>query len=303
MNSDLPASFVGGRVRNCPLFADPFSSPIASFGTASETGSEAIPMAPLKQRKRFTLVDSPRSEIRQGDLKVLGELHGLETGIHEVLYSYRFAPWRIVPGFYHLQPRDSAPLSNWSGRYVFMKIQKPFHYPTFWRTVGESRFLHLFPFGSRSVDSWFCFQIGGEEDVDDSSALSGGALFDEQGGNIARLPASVLYDEYQQAGTRRRHQFYAPPPRLTKMAPLDMGAGPFPPGNIIGDLLIQQVRASSMWELMKEWLERRTEHWNPSEEYRQYLFWSVEPTRLADASLRVGPESAAESRVSAGPPF
>ncbi|KAF3594875.1 hypothetical protein HID58_073881 [Brassica napus] len=69
------------------------------------------------------------------------------------------------------------------------------------------------------------------------------------------------------------------------------------------DLLIQQVRASSRWELMTEWLERRTEHWDLSEEYRQYLFWPVEPTRLADASLRVGPESAAESRVSAGPPF
>ncbi|KAH0914466.1 hypothetical protein HID58_028912 [Brassica napus] len=68
------------------------------------------------------------------------------------------------------------------------------------------------------------------------------------------------------------------------------------------DMLIQQVRALSRWELMKEWLERKTEHWDPSEEYRQY-FWSVEPTRLADASLRVGPESAAESRVSAGPPF
>lgn len=117
-----------------------------------------------------------------------------------------------------------------------------------------------------------------------------------------RLPASILYDEYQQAGTQRRHPFYAPPPRLTKMAPLDMGAGPFPSGNMIGyvplagiqqwllnelfslrnrvsdmaaqrDLLIQQVRASSRWELMKEWLERRTEHWDPSEEYRQYLFW------------------------------
>ncbi|CAG7863769.1 unnamed protein product [Brassica rapa] len=116
------------------------------------------------------------------------------------------------------------------------------------------------------------------------------------------------------------------------MAPLDMGAGPFPPWNIIenaplagiqqrlltelfslrnrvsdmaaqSDLLIQQVRASSRWELMKEWLERRTEHWDPSEESRQYLFWSVEPTRLADASLRVGSESAAESWVSAGPPF
>ena len=147
-----------------------------------------------------------------------------------------------------------------------------------------------------------------------------------------RLPASILYDEYQQAGTQRRHPFYAPPPRLTKMAPLDMGAGPFPSGNMIGyvplagiqqwllnelfslrnrvsdmaaqrDLLIQQVRASSRWELMKEWLERRTKHWDPSEEYNQNLFWSIEPTCLADASLRVGPASATESRVSAGPPF
>ncbi|KAL0759136.1 hypothetical protein Bca101_075286 [Brassica carinata] len=396
MNSDLPALFVGGRVRPCHRFAYPFSSPIASFGTASETGSEAIPMAPLKQRKRFTLDDGPRSEIREGGLKailkkygihssvhmrspseferapdggpgeiaiyeaylvtgfrgiVLGELHGLETIIHEVLYSYRFAPWRIVPGFYHLQPRDGAPLveeprrgirsnssfkNNWSGLYVFMKIQEPFHYPTFWRTVGESRFLHLFPlvvdllilgFVFRCISSGiFSWGSGGEEDVDDSSALSWGALFDEQGGNITRLPASVLYDENQQAGTRRGRPFYAPPPRLTNMAPFGMGSGPFPPGNIIGDaplagiqqrllnelfslcnrvsdmaaqrdLLIQQVRASSRWELIKEWLERRTEHWDPSEEYRQYLFWSVEPTRLADASLRVGPESTAESRM------
>ncbi|KAF2534742.1 hypothetical protein F2Q70_00029998 [Brassica cretica] len=236
MNSDLPTLFVGGRVRPCHLFADPFSSPIASFGTASKTGSEAIPMEPLKQHERFTLDDGPRSEIREGGLKairkkygihssvhmrspseferapdvgpgeiaiyeaylvagfrgiipslvdevssffgfcpsqltplswkilmsiqVLGELHGLETGIHEVLYSYRFAPWRIVPGFYHLELRDGAPLveeprrgirsnssfeNNWSGRYVFMNIQEPFHYPAFWRTVVESRFLHLFP--------------------------------------------------------------------------------------------------------------------------------------------------------------
>ncbi|WZY99154.1 hypothetical protein YC2023_071483 [Brassica napus] len=186
MNSDLPASFVGGRLRPCRLFADPFSSPIASFGMASETRSEAIPKAPLKQRESFTLDDGPRSEIPEGGLKaiqkkygihssvhmrspseiecapdggpgeiaiyeaylvagfrgivpsllaevslffgfcpsqltplswkilmsiqVLGELHGLETGIHQVIYSYCFAPWRIVPGFYHLQPHDGAPL-------------------------------------------------------------------------------------------------------------------------------------------------------------------------------------------------
>ncbi|KAF2551877.1 hypothetical protein F2Q68_00033613 [Brassica cretica] len=255
------------------------------------------------------------------------------TGIHEVLYSHHFAPWRIVPWFYHLQPRDGAPLveeprrgirsnssfeNNWSSRYVFMKIQEPFHYPTFWRTVGESRFLHFFPLVVNLLIVGFVFRCilsgifswgsGGEEDVDDFSALSWGAIFDEQGGNIVRLPASVLYDEYQQAGTQRRRPFYAPPPRLTKMAPLDMGAGPFPYGNMIGDvplagiqqwllnelfslrnrvsdmaaqrdLLIQQVRASSRWELMKEWLERRREHLDPSEEYRQYLFWSAEPTR------------------------
>ncbi|KAF3594870.1 hypothetical protein DY000_02020564 [Brassica cretica] len=330
MNSDLPASFVGGRVRPCRLFADPFSSPIASFGMASETGSEAIPMEPLKQCECFTVDDGPHSEIREGGLKairkkygihssvhmrspselkrapdggpgeiaiyeaylasfrgivsslvaevssffgfcpsqltplswkilisiqVLRELHGLEIGIHEVIYSYHFAPWRIVPGFYHLQPRDGAHLveeprrgirsnssfeNNWSGRYVFMKIQEPFHYPTFWRTVGESRFMHLFPlvvdllivgFVFRCISSGiFSWGSGGEEDVDDSAALSWGALFDEQGGNIARFRASVLYDEYQQAGTRRGRPFYAPPPRLANMAPLGMGAGPFPLG-------------------------------------------------------------------------
>ncbi|KAF2597704.1 hypothetical protein F2Q68_00010250 [Brassica cretica] len=40
MNSDLPTSLVGGRVRPCRLFTDPFSSPVASFGEVSETDSE-----------------------------------------------------------------------------------------------------------------------------------------------------------------------------------------------------------------------------------------------------------------------
>ena len=92
-------------------------------------------------------------------IQVFGELYGLDTGLHEVLYSYCFAPLTIMPGFYHLQPRDGAPLVeepsrgtrgnypfgyNWTSRYVFMKIQEPFHYPTFWRTVGKSRFWRLF---------------------------------------------------------------------------------------------------------------------------------------------------------------
>ncbi|CAN7042971.1 unnamed protein product, partial [Brassica rapa subsp. trilocularis] len=40
------------------------------------------------------------------------------------------------------------------------------------------------------------------------------------------------------------------------------------------DLLVQQVRASARWELMKEWLENRVEHWDPKEEYLRHLFLS-----------------------------
>ncbi|KAF3591355.1 hypothetical protein DY000_02021514 [Brassica cretica] len=40
------------------------------------------------------------------------------------------------------------------------------------------------------------------------------------------------------------------------------------------DLLIQQVKASARCELMKEWLEKRVEHWDPEEVYRQHLFLS-----------------------------
>ncbi|KAH0854477.1 hypothetical protein HID58_069207 [Brassica napus] len=40
------------------------------------------------------------------------------------------------------------------------------------------------------------------------------------------------------------------------------------------DVLIQQVRASARWELMKEWQEKCVDHWNPEEEYRRHLFLS-----------------------------
>ena len=91
-------------------------------------------------------------------IQVLGELHGLGIGIHEVLYSYYFAPLALMPGFYHLQPRNGTPLveepsrgtkgnypfgNKWNSRYAFMKIQEPFFYPTFWRTVCNSCLLYF----------------------------------------------------------------------------------------------------------------------------------------------------------------
>nr|VDC84454.1 unnamed protein product [Brassica rapa] len=282
--SDLPASFVGGRVRPCCLFADPFSSPIASFGTASKTGSEAIPMAPLKQHERFTLDDGPRSEIYEGGLKAIRKkygihslLQGLETGIHEVLYSYRFAPWRIVPEFYHLQPRDGAPLVEKPRR----GIGEPFHYPTFWRTVGESCFLHFFPFVVDLLIVGFVFRLVAKKMLMIPRRFRGVHFLMSK--EVVILRGFLL-------------QF-----SMMNISRLGHKEGAIPPGNMIGDVLL--VRVSSRWELMKEWLERRMEHWDPSEEYSQYLFWSAEPTRLADPSLRVGHESAVESRVSAGPPF
>ena len=117
---------------------------------------------------------------------------------------------------------------------------------------------------------------------------------------------SAIYDEHQKAKTRKRRPFYTPPPRLARAASLvnglsstsSTGAEAVPNHDplvdahrrLIGevfflrslvqnmmahrDLLIQQVKASARWELMKEWLEKRVEHWDPEEEYRRHMFLS-----------------------------
>ena len=67
------------------------------------------------------------------------------------------------------------------------------------------------------------------------------------------------------------------------------------------DLLIQQVRASAMWELMKEWLEKCVDHWNPEEEYRRHLFLSGGFNNLSeDLSQAATPGSVIGSRFSEG---
>ena len=85
-------------------------------------------------------------------LQVLGKLHGFSIEVHEILYSYYFAPLVNKDGVYHLRSRDGAPLveepsrgvrgnhpfgDGWNSRYVFVKIQEPVGYPTSWRTVGK----------------------------------------------------------------------------------------------------------------------------------------------------------------------
>ena len=65
----FPASFVGGFIRPCRLFADPFSSPVPSWGNVPEADDEVVPVAPLRQhRSQLPDDDGPCSVIRGEEL-------------------------------------------------------------------------------------------------------------------------------------------------------------------------------------------------------------------------------------------
>ncbi|KAF3566603.1 hypothetical protein DY000_02014347 [Brassica cretica] len=119
-------------------------------------------------------------------IQVLGKLHGFSVGVHEILYFYYFAP-----------------LMNKAGRYVFVKIQEPVGYPASWRTVDK-----CVPPG------FLCWRSSSEAYNGSSSTIPMGEL----SGNVARLPVSVVFDEYQKAKARKQRPSYTPPPRLARAA-------------------------------------------------------------------------------------
>ncbi|KAF2558044.1 hypothetical protein F2Q68_00016833 [Brassica cretica] len=146
--------------------------------------------------------------------------------------------------------------------------------------------------------------------------------------NVARPPVSIIYDEYQKAKTRKRRPFYTPPPRLVRAASSVSGPSFVPPAcsevpparispmavhqrlltelsflrnQVQGmafhrDQSVLRARATARWELMKEWLEKKVDHWNPEEEYRIYLFWA----EGVDQLMTRGPVQAATSGSAAG---
>ncbi|KAG2255422.1 hypothetical protein Bca52824_074716 [Brassica carinata] len=262
-------------------------------------------------------------------IQVLGELHGFSIGVHEILYSYYFAPLANKDGFYHLRSRDGAPLveepsrgvrgnhpfgDGWNSRYVFVKIQDPVGYPTSWRIVDVSRPVS---FAGEAV----------------AKLIMG---IPRRFRNVTRSPASVVFDEYQKVKARKRRVSYTLPPKLARAA-LSAGglssisstsAEIMPNRDLLADayrrltsealllrgqvqdmmacwdLLIQQVRASARLELKKEWLEKRVDHWNPEEEYRRHLFLSrVFDHRSEDLSQAATPRSVIGSRFLEGPSF
>ncbi|KAF2539361.1 hypothetical protein F2Q68_00021112 [Brassica cretica] len=125
-------------------------------------------------------------------------------------------------------------------------------------------------------------------------------------GNVARSPVSVAYDEYQKVKARKRRLSYAPPPRLAKAA---LSAGglssiSLTSTEIMSNRNLLQVRASAKWELMKECLEKRIDHWNQKEEYRGHLFLSGGFNHRSESFSRAAtPRSVIGSRFSERPPF
>ncbi|KAL0789605.1 hypothetical protein Bca101_005851 [Brassica carinata] len=296
MNPELlsfPSSLVGCRTGPLNPFTDPFSSLIPSWGNVPEADSEAVPMAPLRRLCSCFFDDGPRSEIREGDLANMRRNYAIHPSVGmRSPTEFERAPDGRADGFYHLRSRDGAPLveepsrgvrgshpfgDGWNSRYVFVKIQEPVGYPMSCRTVDVSR----------------------------PVSFAGEA--------VAKLIMGIPW-RFRWVKARKRRLFYTPPPRLARAA---LSAG----GSIFylvqdmmacRDLLIQQVRASARWELMKEWLEKRIDHWNPEEEYRCHLFLSgglylkvkarkrrlsyTPPPRLAMAALSAGGLSSISSR-------
>ncbi|KAF3584752.1 hypothetical protein F2Q69_00029266 [Brassica cretica] len=127
-------------------------------------------------------------------IQVLGELYGLDTGIHEVLYSYYFAPLTIMPGFYHLRLvtalRLLKNLQEGPGVVTPLETTVPV-------VVGLLTTDFAFICVSSGTLSW---GNRGEKDVGDSSTFPWSALPDEQGG-----PASVVFEEGHNAGILKKN--------------------------------------------------------------------------------------------------
>uniref|UniRef100_A0A0D3BUR0 Uncharacterized protein n=1 Tax=Brassica oleracea var. oleracea TaxID=109376 RepID=A0A0D3BUR0_BRAOL len=248
MNSELvmfPSSLVGGRPKPRRTFTDPFLSHVSSWGDVPEADSEAVPMVPLRRLRSCFVDNGPRSDIREGDLANMRRKYAIhpsvgmrspteferapdggagevavyeaymEAGFRGVIPSligkvscfFGFCPSQLTPltrktlmaiqGFYHLRSRDGTPLAEEPSRGI----------------RGN------YPFGDgwnrRCVPPGFLCRRSSSEAYNGSSST---ILMGDLSGNVARLPVSVVYDEYQKAKARKRSLSYTPPPRLARAA-------------------------------------------------------------------------------------
>ena len=62
------------------------------------------------------------------------------------------------------------------------------------------------------------------------------------------------------------------------------------------ELDVQRTRVSTRWELMKEWLQKSFDHWDPEEEYRRYLLVVGGGGPLGNFPLAASPPSMTRPR-------
>ncbi|KAG5397487.1 hypothetical protein IGI04_019301 [Brassica rapa subsp. trilocularis] len=146
-------------------------------------------------------------------IQVLREFHGFSVGVHEILYSYYFAPLTNKAGFYHLRSRDGTPpvkepSRGFRGNYPFGTGIAALSF------VWEPDLMFSFCFVRCVPPGFLCWRSSSEAYNRSSLTIPMGDL----PGNVARLPVSVVYDEYQKAKARKRRPSYTPPPRLARAA-------------------------------------------------------------------------------------
>ncbi|KAL0753567.1 hypothetical protein Bca101_091235 [Brassica carinata] len=274
--SAFPASFVGGCMRPRRLFADPFSSSVPSWGNFLEA-DEAAPMAPLRQRCSYEFeraLDGGMNEMAIFEAYLEAGFRGfIPSLIAEVSAWFGFAPsqltslsWRTliairVLGEFH----DGRPLVDelssgaggiypfgdlWDMRYVIMKMNRACVYPLF---LVFDVFCPVSFAGEALVK--LAMEIPKRFRKRPSSSPLSTALSMSSRGNIAVGP-----HQRSMGGDRRRlHDKIL----LLRDQIRDL--------MIQKELAIQRTRVSTRWELMKEWLEKNADHWNPEEEYYRYL--------------------------------
>ncbi|KAF3585726.1 hypothetical protein F2Q69_00030359 [Brassica cretica] len=292
----FPSSLVGGRPRPRHPFTDPFSSSVPSWGDVPEADSEAVSMAPLRRLRSCFFDDGPRSEIRERDLANMRRKYAINpsvgirsptkferapdggaAGAGEVAIYEAY----LEAGFRGVIPSLIGEVSTFFG---FCPSQLT---PLTWRTLMAIQVLgklHGFSVGTTDIGSVPTFpgKINARNKRDK-------VLLDKKGRLTPNTSMTQGFPSHQKAKAWKRCLSYTPPPRLARAAlsakvlssTSSTSAEVIPNRDplvdahrrLIGevfllrsqvqdmmarrDLLVQQVKASAKWELMKEWLEKR----------------------------------------------